>query len=82
MIFGEEYIIKDNFHIYEKSINIDKVDMKKLVLSNKESYWNKCSYKYFIIGYIHKGNDLPSPLWINFHKWMHMLNILIKIINA
>ena len=26
------------FHIYEKSINIDKVDMKKLVLSNKESY--------------------------------------------
>ena len=38
LIFGEEYIIKDNFHIYEKSINIDKVDMKKLVLSNKESY--------------------------------------------
>ena len=81
MIFGKEYIIKDKFHIYEKSINIDKVAMKKIVLSNKESYCNKCSYKYFL-GYIHKGNALPSPLWINFHKWMHMLNILIEIINA
>ena len=31
LIFGEEYI----FHIFEKSINIDKVDIKRIVLSNK-----------------------------------------------
>ena len=39
-------------HIYEKSINIDEVDIKIIVLSNKESYGNKSSYKYFI-GYIY-----------------------------
>ena len=40
--------------IYEKSINTDKVDIKRIMLSNKESYGNKGSYKYFI-GYIHKA---------------------------
>ena len=38
LIFGEEYIIKTKFHVYEKSINIDKVEIKRIVLSNKESY--------------------------------------------
>ena len=61
MIFGEEYIIKNKFHIYEKSISIDKVVIKRIVLCNKESYNNKGSHKYFI-GYIPKGNALPSPL--------------------
>ena len=36
--FGEECIIKTKFHVYEKSINIDKVEIKRIVLSNKESY--------------------------------------------
>ena len=35
------------------------------MLSNKESYGNKGSYKYFI-GYIPKGDALPSPLCIKF----------------
>ena len=69
LIFGEEYIIKTKFHIYiyiyEKQINIDEVDIKRIVLSNKESYSNKDLYKYFI-GYIHKGNTVPSPLCIKF----------------
>ena len=69
MIFGEEYIIKTKFHIYiyiyEKQINIDEVDIKRIVLSNKESYSNKDLYKYFN-GYIHKGNTVPSPLCIKF----------------
>ena len=38
LIFGEECIIKTKFHVYEKSINIDKVEIKRIVLSNKESY--------------------------------------------
>ena len=59
MIFGEEYIITNKFHVYEKSIDIVKVDIKRIVLSNKELYGNKGLYKYFI-GYIYKGNALPS----------------------
>ena len=43
-IFEELYIIKNKFHIYEKSINTDKVDIKRRVLSNKESYGSKDSY--------------------------------------
>ena len=35
-----------------KSDNIDKVDIKIIMLSNKESYGNECLYKYFI-GYIY-----------------------------
>ena len=37
-MFGKEYIIKNKFHIYEKTINTDKADIKKIVLSNKESF--------------------------------------------
>ena len=39
--------------------------MKRIVLSNKESYVNKGSYKYFF-GYIYKGNDLPLAYCIKF----------------
>ena len=73
MIFGEEYIIKNKFHVYENSINIDKVDVKKIVSSNKESYGNKGSYKYFLghththtHTYIYEGNVFPSPIYIKF----------------
>ena len=85
MIFGEEYIIKNKFHVYEKSINIDKVDIKRIVLSKKELYGNKGSYKYFI-EHIYEDNALPLPLCIKFsqmnayakyfdknNKWMNLL---------
>ena len=52
LIFGTEYIIKDKFHIYAKSINIDKVYIKRIVVSNIEPFGNIGSYKYFI-GYIY-----------------------------
>ena len=63
MIFGEEYIIKNKFHVHEKSININKVDIKRTCyLIN---HGNKVWYKYFI-EYIHKDNVLPTPLCIKF----------------
>ena len=46
-------------------MNIDKVDIRKIVLSNKESYCEKGLYK-CCIGYIYKGNALPPALWIKF----------------
>ena len=42
-------------------MNIDKVDIRKIVLSNKESYCEKGLYK-CCIGYIYKGNALPPAL--------------------
>ena len=30
--FGEVDIIKSKFHIYERSVSIDKVDVKRIVL--------------------------------------------------
>ena len=35
LIFGKEYITKNKFRVDEKSTNIDKVDIKKIVLSKK-----------------------------------------------
>ena len=63
LIFGEKYINKNKFHMYEKPIDIDKVDIKRMVLSNKGSYGNKGLYKYFI-GHIHEIKALSSPLHI------------------
>ena len=77
-IFEELYITKNKFHIYEKWINIDKVDIKRRVLSNKESYGNKDSYKYFT-GYINKGN--PSSLCIKVPQ-MNAYAKYLKIVNA
>ena len=51
LIFGEGGIIKNKFHIYERSVSIDKVVIKRILLSKKDSYGNKGSYKYFT-GYI------------------------------
>ena len=51
LIFGEGGIIKNKFHIYKRSVSIDKVVIKRILLSKKDSYGNKGSYKYFI-GYI------------------------------
>ena len=52
LIFGEEGIIENKFHVYKRSVSIDELDIKRIVLSKKESYGNKGSYKRFI-GYIY-----------------------------
>ena len=65
LLFGEDCINQNKFHIQEKSINIDKAHIKRTVLSNKESFGNKGSFKHFI-DYIYEGNALPSPLCITF----------------
>ena len=60
--FGENRIIKSAFHKNKKPININKVDIKRIALSDKKSL-SKDSFKYFI-GYRHEGNAFPSPLCI------------------
>ena len=45
--------------------NIDDIDVNKMVVSKKEPYGKKISFKYFI-GY--NGNDFIRPLCLSFFK--------------
>ena len=56
LIFGEEYS-ENKFHMHKKSISTGKVDIKRIILSKKDSYGNKGAFKYFL-RYIHMLNML------------------------
>ena len=60
LYFGENDIIKNAFHKNKRPRNINEVDIKRIVLSDKKSYGNKDTFKY-LIGYRHKGNSFPAP---------------------
>ena len=59
--YGETCINKNAFHKTATSINIDEVDISKIMLLDKTSYGNRVSFKY-CIGYRHKNEALLSPL--------------------
>ena len=59
----DDGINENVFHEDKRLINIAKVNIKEIVLSDEEPYGNKYSYKHFI-EYIHKGEALPAPLCI------------------
>ena len=63
LIFGEDCINKNAFHKNKRPINIDEVDIRRIVLSSKHSHANKASFKYFI-GNINNDNAFPIPLKI------------------
>ena len=63
MIFGENYIIKNKFYKDKTPINMDEVDIRRIVLSSKHSYGNNDSFDY-IFRYIHKGKAFPESLCI------------------
>ena len=63
LIFDEKYISKDGFHNVKVPININKEDIKRIVLSNKESYGIKSAFKYYI-GYMHESDPFLSSLYI------------------
>ena len=48
-------------------ININKIDIKRIVLFDKKSSSNKDSFQYFI-RYMHKCNGFPAPLCMTFLK--------------
>ena len=58
LYFGENGTIKSAFHENKKPVNINGVDIERIVLSVQKSYGNKDSFKY-CIGYRHKGNAFP-----------------------
>ena len=51
LAFGDHYINKNAFHKHKHLIDIDRVDIKRTVLSKKDSYYKKGSFKDFI-GYL------------------------------
>ena len=84
--FGENKIIKGSFYKNKKPININKIDIKRIALSDKISL-SKDSFKYFI-GYSHERNAFLSPLCIKLpqmnvytkycHKNNKYMNHLVK----
>ena len=61
MVFGDYSVNKNAFQNCKEPIDIDKIDIRKIVVSNKDSYGNKGSFKYFV-GY--KSDNAVLPLCI------------------
>ena len=59
LIFGEDCINKNAFH----TINIDEVDIRRIMLSSKHLCGNKGSFN-MSLGIINNGNAFPIPLCI------------------
>ena len=64
LIFYKQYVNKIEFHKHKHLIHIDKVDIDKIVISSKDSYGRKGSYKYFI-WYL---TNYIEPLRIKLHQ--------------
>ena len=58
--YGETAIIKSAFHKKTTSVNINEIEINRIVLFNKTSYGNKGSFKHYI-GYSHPDRNF-SPL--------------------
>ena len=59
--FDDKKIKKSNFYKNKKIISIDDIDVNKILVSKKEPYGTKNSFKYFI-GY--DDNDVIRPLCV------------------
>ena len=65
IIFNDKKINKSSFYRNKKLYNIDKIDVNKILVSKRESYGTKKSFKDFI-GY--DDNDVIRPLSIKSHQ--------------
>ena len=59
LIFDKHCIVKSSFHRCKEPIIINKVDIERIVLSEKDSYGNKGPFKYFF-GCGHYKIDIMS----------------------
>ena len=59
--YDETCINENAFHKETNSVNIDEVEIDKIMMLDKTSYGNKSFFKYYI-GYIHKNKALLSPV--------------------
>ena len=59
--FDDKKIKKSDFYKNKKVIRIDDINVNKILISKKETYGTKNSFKYFI-GY--NDNDVIRPLYV------------------
>ena len=59
--FNDKKIIKSDFYKNKKVFQIDNIDVNNILVSKKEPYKTKNSFKYFI-GY--NDNDVIRPLLV------------------
>ena len=59
--FNDKKIKKSDFYENKKVFQIDNIDVKNILVSKKEAYGTKNSFKYFI-GY--NDNDVIRPLLV------------------
>ena len=80
--YGETAIIKSTFHKKTASININKIEINRIVLFDKTSYGNKGSFKHHI-EHRHTDGNL-SPLNIGLPQltgYAKYFNDTYKVIN-
>ena len=61
IIFNDKKVRKSNFYKNKKIYRIEDIDINNVLVSKKEQYRTKNSFKYFI-GY--NNNDIIRPLCI------------------
>ena len=73
--FNDKKIRKSEFYRNKKISNINDIDVNKILVSKKEPYGTKNSFKYFI-GY--SDNDVIRPLCIRLPKMTGKFDKYIK----
>ena len=73
--FDDKKINRSSFYKNKKINDIEDIDVNIVLVSKKESYGNKNSFKYFI-GY--NDNDIIRPLCIRLPQMTDMLENLMK----
>ena len=77
IIFNNKKISKSNFYKNKKLFNIYDKEVDKILISKKEPYGKKSSFKYFL-GY-NVDDDLIRALCIKFPQMVGILSTLIVI---
>ena len=77
IIFNDKKISKSNFYKNKKLFNIYDIEVDKILISKKEPYGKKSSFKYFL-GYNY-DDDVIRALCIKFPQMVGMLSTLIVI---
>ena len=73
--FDDKKIKKSDFYKNKKAFQIDDIDVNKILVSKKEPYGTKNSFKYFI-GY--NDNDVIRPLCLKLSKMTGYINEFIE----
>ena len=84
--YGETAIIKSAFHKKTTSININEIEINRIVLFNKTSYGNKGSFKCYIESKHTDGNLSPLiirlPQLIGYSKHFNDVDKVIDFLVA